>query len=192
MKTILLVSLAIASCCASSSYTQTKGAQSSAHQRHPAISERTVDYSRGAFLGTRQIRIFEDDPRQFRFILLTSWIPGHEHKGFFRYQLSVAVLPVPPSPNPLYSPTPPQQGWGVSETIDRLHNCTLFLSVYDDGGFVLQKIPLILQRTVDDQSVIVGLSANDSSQMDLKDYQNFLSANPQASWNIEWACPDKN
>lgn len=172
---------------ATSSYGQAKDST----RKSSRTSNFTIDYSKAAFLGTRQIRIFEDDPRKFQFILLTSWIPGHEHKGFFRYQLSATVLSVPPSPNPLYKPTPPSQGWGIPETIDRLHNCMLFLDVFDDGGFVLQKIPLIFQRTVDDQSVTIGLSANDSSQMDLHDYQSFLNAKPETSWDIGWACPDK-
>ena len=65
----------------------------------------------------------------------------------------------------------------------------LSLDIYDEGGFVLQKIPIVFEKTVDDHTVVTGLSANDSSQMDLNNYQSFLSSKPESSWNIEWSCP---
>jgi len=150
-----------------------------------------ADYSKGVFLGTREIRIFPDDPRKTNFTLITSWIPGAEHKGFFRYQLFVFVMDASASDKILFDATPPEQGWGIPETIDRLQKCLLFLNTYDDGGFVLQKIPLFFTTRVDDHGVATGLSANDSSQMDLNNYQSFLAAKPDSSWEIDWSCPTK-
>ena len=147
------------------------------------------DYSKGVYLGNRRIRIFPDDPRNIQFLLLTSWIPGVEHKGFFRYQLSANVMAASLSDQALYAATPPPQGWGIPETIERLQGCMLSLYLYDEGGFVLQKIPIVFEKTVDDHTVVTGLSANDSSQMDLNNYQSFLSSKPESSWNIEWSCP---
>jgi hypothetical protein len=142
-----------------------------------------LDYSEGIYQGEREIRIFPDDPRKFRFTLSTSWIPGPQHKGMFRYQLEVGV--VAPTPSDLSGPAP-EEGWGLAETIDRLQKCQLNLRLLDGGGFLVQTIPLWFARSVDDHSAVKGLSANDASQMDLSDYRSFLK--PGAGWEMSWSC----
>lgn len=162
----------------------TNNTKSPQQNEHPKI-----DYSKATFLGTRQIRALADDPRRESFSLITSWIPGFEHKGYFRYQLLVTVIDTQLATQPLYSSTPPRQGWGIPETVERLQACSFLLDIYDEGGFILQKIPLSFIRIVDASSVTDGLNANDSSQMDLNNYQSFLKANYNSSWDIAWYCP---
>jgi hypothetical protein len=77
----------------------------------------------------------------------------------------------------------------VPAAIDRVQKCQIYLNTCDKGGFVLEKIPVTFARTVDDDSIVIGLGANDSSQTDLKDYQSFLLGDRDTSWDIGWTCP---
>src|ERR1700688_2758225 len=78
-------------------------------------------YAHRAYRGFQKMRIFTDDPRNDSFTLVTSWIPGQDRQGAFRYQLSAEILPPSLSDVILYNATPPPKGWNVPESIDRLH-----------------------------------------------------------------------
>lgn len=136
-------------------------------------------YAVGKSMGTLSLRIQPTSPWKPVFYLTTSWIPGKEHRGYFRYKLPVSLTYVPDSNSTAES---------MKQAFADIQSCFLILELYDDGGFVLQKIPLFFQQTVDDTDTLIGLLANDSSQMDLSDYKQFIGA---GSWNISWTCPEK-
>lgn len=145
----------------------------------------TSDYSVPHYGGDRSIRLFADDPRAFYFTLSSSWIPGADRKGQFRYILSSWVAK--PAPEDLTKPAP-KGGWESSAALERFHNCNTTLVLYDNGGFVLRRISVIFSRTVDADSKVTSLDANDSAPMDLTEYRGFLKTDAKTSWQIAWFC----
>lgn len=148
----------------------------------PASSQRHANpdlkvYAAGISRGFLALRIKPTSPWKPIFYLKTSWIPGKEHKGYFRYQVRASLT---------YAPDAHSTAESMKQAFADIQSCFITLELYDNGGFVLQKIPLFFQGTVDDTDTLVFLLANDSSQMDLSDYKIFRDS---GSWNILWACP---
>jgi hypothetical protein len=131
--------------------------------------------------GALPVRLFKDDPTQITFTLSTSWIPGEDRKGRFRYKLGATV---------------PQHGEGVTvdsieKVLTRTQGCKLFLVLNDRYDFQLREIQLFLQRNVDDAMNLRALSANDSTSMDADEYRNFVgggTADDSGNWNVTWDC----
>jgi hypothetical protein len=117
------------------------------------------------------------------FHLETSWIPGKEHKGMFRYKIFVS-----PSESAVdratnqdfYSPS------AITAQMKRIQNCSENLVLYDSGGFELREIGLMFGLGVDRQGVVTALYANSAEQMDASEYRQFLR---DGSWTITWSCP---
>jgi hypothetical protein len=152
-----------------------------------AQSQPTTNYSHGSNRSYHGLPIFEDDTRLIYFYLTTSWIPGPDHKGVFRYKINVE--PRTRTAEEMQTEKAPPQGWGVPPLIVRLHSCRFTLEIMDEEGFVLQRSLLTLATGVNEEGVESSLNTNDSFPMELAQYRSFLAAKPQASWGIGWHCP---
>jgi hypothetical protein len=132
--------------------------------------------------GVFTTRIFPDSPR-VTFSLTTSWIPGENHKGMFRYR--IAAIPE--------RTAPPDGTINVEETailLKHVHSCLIFLNLYDADDFILRKIAVPFGQGVDEQVRLQSLNANEAEQMDATDYRSFVGG---GSWNISWTgCSDVN
>jgi hypothetical protein len=115
------------------------------------------------------------------FHLQTSWIPGDQRRGMFRYRLNGAIFAsateLAKSPDS-YTPT------SIANTIKQIHACDITLVLYDRDGFVLRKVAVPFTYGVNEQSEIMGLSSNDAAQMDVSEYRRF------GSWTLTWSCAD--
>lgn len=139
------------------------------------------------YRGEHKVRVLPGDPRDAVFNLTTSWISGEGHKGWFRYK--VYAKPAFITHDEEVKNTEPKGGWGDDVFIERLHSCQIWLNVYDEGGFVLRKIPVIFARDIDASGKISGMDTNDSVQMDATDYRRFTRVLPAAdSWDLAWIC----
>ena len=147
------------------------------------------NYAQASYRGSHKVKFFEDDPRNARFELITSWIPGSDNKGLFRYKVNVEIEPPTAEDKALFTQTPPKGGWGIPESLDRLQRCGFTLRLLDEGGFILQKIPITLIKTVDDKGIVASLNDNDSSPMQFSEYKSFMAATPTGSWELTWRCP---
>jgi hypothetical protein len=147
----------------------------------------STDYAKGVIRGTQMVRPFEDDPRQSFFVLTTSWIPGSDKHGHFRYQIEAAVLDANAAEKAIQV-IPPRQGWALSDYVIRAHACSYSLTLYDSEHFVLQRIDPIFQIVVDEASHAKSMRSNDLATMDLHTYQEFLKAKAMDSWDVAWTC----
>jgi hypothetical protein len=134
--------------------------------------------------GVTVLRLFSDSPK-IVFTLTTSWIPGENHKGMLRYKTSAFVFTDTP-PN---AARDPEQAATEEKVLQRVHACAIFLELYDADGFKLREIHVPLTMAVDDQARLQSLEANDSVQMDAREYRQFLgSVKASGTWNVKWAC----
>jgi hypothetical protein len=143
--------------------------------------------------GEQSIRLFTDSNVYMNFQLSTSWIPGKDHKGMFRYRVNVspkmpATIAERMADSVLNSPE------GIQTFVLRVQDCSLFIDLYDTDGFSLRSVYILPQRLVDDQARVIGLIANSSEQMDADEYRKFAGANilTSGSWQIKWICPNKH
>jgi hypothetical protein len=157
---------------------------------YDAIMQQATEeaYAKASYRGSHLAKLFADDPRNTKFTLTTSWIPGPDAKGMFRYKLKVEVEPPTAEAKNLYNATPPPGGWGVPETLRRIHLCRYTLTLFDDGGFIVQKVPLQLIRTVDDAGIDINLATNETTPMSFTAYKSFMAADASDSWGVLWAC----
>ena len=123
--------------------------------------------------GRETAHVLGSTEKEATFTLMTSWIPGPDRKGYFRWQMGVSGEGVTLSEAPKF--------------INSLHNCTYTLNVYDHGGFVLRHIPILFLRSVADSGDITAMSSNDLIQMNSAEYQKFVFG----SWDVSWSCPEK-
>jgi hypothetical protein len=138
--------------------------------------------------GEVSIRLFKDSEMQMTFGLATSWIPGEEHKGMFRYRLSA----YPKTPQTiaerarfpeLYSPA------AIESFVERVQKCDFILELFDSDQFKLRNVSVFFNRAVDEQARLIGLETNSSSQMDADEYRKLIgNAVVTGSWEIGRAC----
>jgi hypothetical protein len=128
------------------------------------------------------IKMILDSPIAVRFHLTTSWIPGPDHKGMFRYRMNAApVLPdsiikINMSPE-LYSPE------AIDGFLKKLHDTRVIqIELYDADGFLVRNVPATLSFLVDDSGKVVALGANDDEPMDAAEYRTV----EKGSWQISW------
>lgn len=159
-----------------------KGSIATSAQAHQVGA---VDYSLPNSRGYQTLHVFADDPRPVFFDLVTSWVPGKDKKGELRFIVKSSVFDVPDEEQ---GDKPPVGGWGIPAVMGRLHNCEFKLVLYDQWGFVLEKVPLVFVGSVNEKSEVTELTANDFTQMDMQDYRNYLKAVEEKSWNLNWAC----
>jgi hypothetical protein len=134
--------------------------------------------------GSSAFRLFRKDPRQVTFKLATSWIPGEGHKGMLRYKLTAFQPPTESSANDDDSNTTE----AVEKLMNRVQGCSIFLELYDNGGFILRKHEVPFGFGVNGKAHVVSLYANDSFQMDAEEYRQWISEKAGGSWSIAWDC----
>ncbi|HEY3988606.1 MAG TPA: hypothetical protein VGM02_04850 [Acidobacteriaceae bacterium] len=120
------------------------------------------------------------------FHLETSWIPGKNHKGMFRYKMYVVASDsaVEHLKNPsFYTPE------AIAAQMKRIQGCWESLELYDADGFVLRHIPIAFSLGINDKGLAGSLSSNAAEQMDASEYRQFTG---NGSWSIKWSCPDDN
>lgn len=135
--------------------------------------------------GIFEARMFKRLESKVRFALQTSWIPGENHKGMFRYKMS-AMAEIDPLTPPLINSS--ETAEMVLEQVDR---CTVILNLFDADGFVLRELAIPFKYGVDDKARLNSLVANTSSQMDANEYRQLVGTGggKSGAWNISWACP---
>lgn len=135
-----------------------------------------------------KVRLFEDSEVSTVFTLTTSWIPGADHKGMFRYKV-IAAPEIPPTLNER-AKYPELSGYqGVEHFVRRMNQCLISLVLYDSDGFLLRKVPLSFALGADQDAHITALSANDATQMDADEYRKLKGDTKEAgSYSIDWAC----
>jgi hypothetical protein len=132
--------------------------------------------------GTDVPPILPDPAPKVSFHLETSWIPGGQHRGMFRYRIYGAIFAsaIEHAKSPTsYKPE------SIAATIRQIHACDLTLILFDKDSFVLRKIDVPFSYGVNDQSEIVSLNSNDAAQMDAKEYRQVNS------WSMSWSCPGR-
>ncbi|MFZ0303113.1 MAG: hypothetical protein WAL75_10520 [Terracidiphilus sp.] len=138
------------------------------------------------------LRMFKDTVSTADFDLATSWIPGEDHKGMFRFKLFASAkrpeLGAKLPGNIDYDD--PEQ---VEKFIKRVHRCTVFLELYDSDGFLLREIPITFASGLDSSGRITELSANSAAQMDADEYRKLIGKTGATggSFNISWVDPDE-
>jgi hypothetical protein len=129
-------------------------------------------------------RMFQDAPLKIVFHLTTSWIPGPDHKGSFRFKLMAAperaasMEEQDKSPE-LYSPE------ATANLLQRVHDCIIEIELYDSDGFILRDVPIPFSLGMGSSGNLVALSANNAVQMDADEYKKFIVG----SWIVTWT-PD--
>jgi len=158
----------------------------SQQHRSPASAAPTSNSNYSAKLakpvlwGDYKVRLFKDDETTLTFTLSTSWIPGEDKKGRFRYRLDATV---------------PQHGDGVTvtsieKTLKRTQACSLYLVLNDKYDFRLRSIPVYLSQTVDESLNLRGLNANSAEPMDIGEYRSLVGEPGEkgGNWQIKWNC----
>jgi len=127
-------------------------------------------------------RLFKDSHDLMVFKMATSWIPGEDHDGRFRYKLTATPLLKDEYASP-------QKQIGIMSK--RLQQtCTVSIVLLDKDGFELRRVAPDLSLALNDDMDVVGLTANESEQMDASEYKSFVGSEGQSgSWNIAWNCP---
>jgi len=145
-------------------------AQSGTNDKAPKVA--TPSLSKPVDMGTSELRLFEDDPREIKFRLVTSWIPGEKHQGMFRYKMDAWKA---------YEATDE----AVEKLLQRVSRCTITLELYDKDGFVLRRHVVPFHRGVNEQARLHSLYANDAFQMDAQEYRQFVNS---GAWAVSWDC----
>jgi hypothetical protein len=139
--------------------------------------------------GTQGISFFKDSPVLMLFSLETSWIPGEDYRGMFRYKLSAQ-----PTTKELLeynkSLNTPEK---IEAFVRRADTCMMYLEIYDPNEFILRHILLIPQFTTKEGSAYVnGIYANNYAQMSADEYRTFIKGtDTSVSWNISYTCLSK-
>lgn len=128
-------------------------------------------------------RLFKDSNDVMVFKMATSWIPGEDHDGRFRYKLTATPLLKDEYSSPL------KQIGIMSKRLQQ--SCTISIVLLDVDGFELRRVTPDLSLALNDAMDIVGLTANESEQMDASEYKSLVGNGGQSgSWNIAWNCPE--
>jgi hypothetical protein len=132
-------------------------------------------------------RMFQDSQVNIVFNLTTSWIPGPDHKGSFRFKMTVTTKkPLSTeeqdkSPE-LYSPE------ATEKLLRRVNDCLIEMELYDTDGFILRDVAIPFSLGMGSSGKVVTLSANNAVQMDAEEYKKFLFG----SWVVTWTVPPRS
>ena len=141
---------------------------SSAQSRN-AVTHRT-DLSEPVNEGEFKAKLFSQGDL-LAFNLKVSWLDLSSKTGAFRYQLFVRP--------DFRTETKP-----ASALMKQVHDCDIFLRLYDKDKFLLKSLAVPFSYSVDEDSVVNGLTANTSTAMTADEYRRFLIG----SWAIGWDC----
>jgi len=131
--------------------------------------------------------MFQDSQVNIVFTLATSWIPGPDHKGSFRFKM-MATTQRPPSTEEqekspeLYGPE------ATEKLLRRAHDCLIEMELYDTDGFLLRDVAIPFSLGMGGSGKVVALSANNAVQMDAEEYKKFLFG----SWVVTWTDPPRS
>ncbi len=129
-------------------------------------------------------RMFQDSTMVMVFTLTTSWIPGPDHKGMFRYKIGAS----PKKPPTLHEQLNFPELYGpdaIEKLLKRTHECVISVDLYDADGFILRRIDVPFSYGIDSSTRIVALTANNFTQMDADEYRKLVE---KGSWSISWLC----
>jgi hypothetical protein len=133
-----------------------------------------------------KLRLFKTPTRETRFTFATSWIPGPDHKGMFRYRL--AAIPETRSLNGQLLAGESDTPENTEKFLERVHACDFTMVLYDSDGFLLRRVPILFQRGVNDDAQLISLSWNSSEQMDQEEYVSLLGIEGKGGrWDVTWA-----
>jgi hypothetical protein len=138
--------------------------------------------------GQKSVRIFRDSNILLNFKLATSWIPGEDHEGVFRFKLS-AFPKIPTAQAQQLNEKNPDTSEELEKFIARAHTCTFGLLLNDADGFLLRSISLSFMNVSDDGNAqLIGLMDNSSDQMAAAEYQRFVGTDKaKGSWQVTWS-----
>ena len=149
---------------------------------YPPQSSRRADASNQS-LSTPQewnsttLRLFKDSERKIVFSLATSWIPGDNHQGLFRYKIKGFPVDLTPDERALEMNIPEAN----EKFLRRVHACSMELDLYDSDGFILRKVPIPpFNFLSSDDGKIVGLDLNEAVQMDASEYRRLIGTPSQS------------
>jgi len=117
------------------------------------------------------------------FKLMTSWIPGENRKGMCRYKLEVSPEKSDPADTTATTSTA-SEAESTEELMTGVSKCRIFLNLYDSDGFILRKAEVLFTLGVDEKARLKSLWANDSLQMEAREYRQFVAG----AWNVTWSC----
>ncbi len=144
-------------------------------QQRGSASGSPGSLSKGTNMGKLTIRPMVDDTHAATFSLWTSWLPGENHKGVFRYRVVVAGEDLAPSEEASY--------------IKQLNTCQFTLTPYDTDSFKIRDVPLKFDFGVTQDGTVYQLQTNELAQMDLTEYRSFLAGHRWiVSWDISGKC----
>jgi hypothetical protein len=130
------------------------------------------------------LRLFKDSDRQIVLSLATSWIPGDNHQGLFRYKIKGFPVELTPEERASEMNIPEAN----EKFLRRAHACSMELDLYDSDEFILRKVPLPpFNYLLSSDGKIVGLDLNEAVQMDASEYRRLIGTPSQSgSWNLGW------
>lgn len=159
--------------------------------QHSSSSSRTSNsnaaLAKPVIWGVGNYRLFKDDEASISVSMATSWTPGEEHKGMFRYRLSI----IPAQGTLADQQKHPE--WADPEWkekfISRVAECSFYVELYDVDQFRLRTIPIYPQKGVDTQARLWALNVNSSEQMDADEYRSLVGTDATSgSWSLSWSC----
>jgi len=138
--------------------------------------------------GQKSVRIFRDSNILMSFKLTTSWIPGQDHVGLFRFKLS-AFPKIPPAQAQQISEKNLDTPGETERIVARARTCKFSVMLNDADGFLLRSIPVSFMNVSDDgNGQIVGLMDNSSDQMDADEYLRIAGTDKaKGSWQVTWS-----
>jgi hypothetical protein len=150
----------------------------------------TASLSKPVDMRDVELRLFEDTSEKVKFSLVTSWIPGEKHEGMFRYKLFVVAVSKPDSGNGLTSESDKTSedhlnSNAAEKLLNRVSECSIFLDLFDKDDFILRHHLVPFARGVNHEARLNSLFSNDSFQMDVQGYRDFIKS---GSWTIVWRC----
>ena len=119
--------------------------------------------------------VLESPAPMTEFCLTTSWIPGKDHKGNFRYLLDAFGKGLSPQDRPAY--------------IQRLEKLDFTLNLYDQHDFILRRIPVSFAIGVSPEGLVNNFQLNDAEQMDHSEYKNFVDG---GTFGFTWKVHKEN
>jgi hypothetical protein len=158
---------AVVSFAGSSGATQTVKPRTQSSNTSLAKSQEWMDLTR---------RVWTNSDRSIVFHLRTSWIPGENHRGMFRY-----ILTGVPQSATSSNQSPDTQ----TLMTDIVNNCSIYLVLSDADQFELRNIKVPLNYGADDAGRVQSLYVNSSVQMDASEYRSLLSG---GGYDISWKC----
>jgi hypothetical protein len=147
-------------------------------QKKNSVPSQNEKLAKPAQWGEIELRLFKKNHDLVAFHMDTSWIPGEDHKGRFRYKLWALPRIKDQYASPLAQ---------VEILAKEVHDdCHISLVLFDADGFELRRVSPIFSSQVNSEGDITGLLANESVQMDASEYKSFLGG----SYNLGWFCDE--